>query len=345
MRFLSSSLLLITNFISLSFPIGTLGNSEVQANHGISDVPGDSLDRIQAKSSASSLRSSYILENVQDALFSLDLDVMGEIQHEAFADSDLSPVDFWDIAKKYEQVLQDYVPRLLKSADAYFKSTKFTDITIAMDHIVSVTATFRDSIEGGIEARQITFETLTEELEGIFMAIASELKKTPPPNKAPGHTERAEMVERVMDDAEQALVNLVARHGIEQEAITSYLSALKPHIHALIVIVGDINEQHPKLLPILAFSVAALLIPESWILRPFLSLFGFGPTGPMKGSAAAWLQSRLWGATVEAGSWFSLLQKAGMGVIPKWAGFIGKGTLLLGGLIAILLSPCFKRRA
>ena len=27
-----------------------------------------------------------------------------------------------------------------------------------------------------------------------------------------------------------------------------------------------------------------MLIPESWILRPFLSIFGFGPAGPVKGA-------------------------------------------------------------
>jgi hypothetical protein len=124
--------------------------------------------------------------------------------------------------------------------------------------------------------------------------------------------------------------------------------------------IGDINEQHPQLLPALAFSVTALLIPESWILRPFLSLFGFGPAGPVKGalksqnctfeaqlytvgSAAAWLQRRLWGAAVESGSWFSWLQAAGMGVIPKWAGLVTKVPLLVGGLLATLL-PCFGRR-
>jgi hypothetical protein len=43
--------------------------------------------------------------------------------------------------------------------------------------------------------------------------------------------------------------------------------------------VGEINEQYPQL------PTLALLVPESWILRPFLSLFGFGPTGPIKGAS------------------------------------------------------------
>ena len=125
----------------------------------------------------------------------------------------------------------------------------------------------------------------------------------------------------------------------------------------LIYHIGDINEQYPQLLPTLAFSVAALLIPESWILRPFLSLFGFGPIGPVKGarkyqnrtieaeravgSAAALLQRLFWGRAVASGSWFSWLQAAGMGTIPKWAGLV-KVPLVIGGLLATLL-PCCKR--
>ena len=123
--------------------------------------------------------------------------------------------------------------------------------------------------------------------------------------------------------------------------------------------IGDINEQHPQLLTTLVFSVATLLIPESWILRPFLSLLGFGPAGPIKGalkhqnhtfeahvsavgSAATWLQRRFWGGAVRAGSWFALLQAAGMGVIPKWAGLVTKVPLLVGGLLAMSL-PRFNR--
>ncbi|KAF8548040.1 hypothetical protein OG21DRAFT_1423796, partial [Imleria badia] len=269
------------------------------------------------------------------------------------------PSDFWEIAKKSEKNLQDYVHSLLEAAATYFKSTKFTDITSAMNHIVSATTTFRDNIKDALNARNITIDAFTQELEGVFTTIVDDLEKIPPPDKAPGHAERAEMVDKVLDDASQALIKLATRHGIEEEVVTTYLLALKPQVQALTVVIGDINEQHPQLLPALAFSVAALLIPESWILRPFLSLFGFGPSGPVKGalrprnctfkaqlcnvgSAAAWLQRRFWGAAVASGSWFAWLQAAGMGVLPKWAGLVTKMPLWIGGILAMLL-PCLNR--
>ena len=107
-----------------------------------------------------------------------------------------------------------------------------------MNHIVNNTATFRDKIRGTLDARHITFDTLTEELEGVFMAIVNDLEKIPPPGKAPGHAEREEMVNKVLDDTARALKKLSARYGIEEEAVTAYLLALKPHVQALIVAVG-----------------------------------------------------------------------------------------------------------
>ncbi|KIP05248.1 hypothetical protein PHLGIDRAFT_19771 [Phlebiopsis gigantea 11061_1 CR5-6] len=61
-----------------------------------------------------------------------------------------------------------------------------------------------------------------------------------------------------------------------------------------------------------------MLIPQGFILRPLLSLIGFGPFGPIKGSTAAWAQRRFWGAAVAKGSWFSVLQRAGMTLGLSW---------------------------
>jgi hypothetical protein len=145
------------------------------------------------------------------------------------------------MAMKSEKNLQDYVPRLLKSAATYFKSTNFTDITFAMNHIVNSTATFRDNIKGTLDAHHITFGALTEELEGIFMGMVNDLEKFPSPDKAPGHAEREEMVDKVLDDTARALMKLAMRYGIEEKVVETYLLALKPQVQALTVAVGMSN--------------------------------------------------------------------------------------------------------
>lgn len=152
--------------------------------------------------------------------------------------SPTSPSKFWDMAKKSEDIFQVHVPRLLGNAAVYFKSTKFTDITLAMNHIVSATTTFRDSINASLDARHISFDVFSEELEAIFMAIMRTLEETPLPDKEPGDAERAEMVDNILDAITLGLENLAARYGIEKEVVTTYLLALKPWVHSLVVAVG-----------------------------------------------------------------------------------------------------------
>ncbi|KAI9568334.1 hypothetical protein HD554DRAFT_2099564 [Boletus coccyginus] len=122
------------------------------------------------------------------------------------------------------------------------------------------------------------------------------------------------------------------------------------------IIIGN----YPQLLRAVMFEVMVLLIPQSWILRPLLSLFGFGLRGPVRGavkprnctfrvqfdiagSAAAWLQRYFFGAAVGAGSWFSSLQAAGMGVFPTWAWLVTKVPLLIGSVI-VTMFPFLNRR-
>ena len=53
------------------------------------------------------------------------------------------------------------------------------------------------------------------------------------------------------------------------------------------------------------------------------------------GSAAAWVQRRFWGAAVKQGSWFSILQAAGMrtpGICRIFGSSIGLGVGISAGL-------------
>ncbi|KAF8436027.1 hypothetical protein L210DRAFT_2492856 [Boletus edulis BED1] len=356
MRILLSSLLIFAFPITGTALGGSGTNVGVQVNHKAAEASGDTIKaasqayehqsiRIERHTDAYAalLSRSDILKDIQGVTLETVLRV--KVVFQAFVQPNLpSSSDFWESVKESEKNLQDCVHSLLGTAATYFKSTKFTDIRVTMNHIVNATTAFRDNIKAALDARHgppVTFDTFSEELEGIFMAIVNDLEQIPPPDKAPSHAERAKIVDKVLDDTEQALIKLATRFGIQEEIVTTYLDALKPHVHALIVTIGDINEQHPKLFPALAFSVVVLLIPESWILKPFLRMFGFGPYGPVKGSFAAWLQSRFWGAAVAPGSWFSWLQAAGMGVLPASAGVVAK-IPIIGGILGSLL-PDFNR--
>jgi len=81
----------------------------------------------------------------------------------------------------------------------------------------------------------------------------------------------------------------------------------------------------------LLFAAIATVLPQLWLLRRVLLMFGFGPQGPIKGSflydcdaeqlfnmtlivggIAAWLQGWLFGPAVPKGGWFAMLQRLAM---------------------------------
>ncbi|RDB25051.1 hypothetical protein Hypma_007814 [Hypsizygus marmoreus] len=115
---------------------------------------------------------------------------------------------------------------------------------------------------------------------------------------------------------ETAFVKILAVEGISERDARAKFGEIEPHVKNVLLVTGQLVDNHPILVKTLVFSGAALLIPEAWLLRPILALFGFGPSGPVKGSAAADAQRRFWGAAVAEGSWFSHLQRAGMKGIP-----------------------------
>jgi hypothetical protein len=95
--------------------------------------------------------------------------------------------------------------------------------------------------------------------------------------------------------------------------------------------IGNLAVQHPVFAEFLRVAATGLII-DIFVFRPFLRLVGFGPLGPIRGekssptllispitsltsltgSLAAYAQGYIFGAFVPAGSWFSLLQRAGM---------------------------------
>ena len=196
--------------------------------------------QIQSRQPHVSLQSStysvcYSHLNFTDAYLPLALRVTHPI-----LDPDtsiFSSHDFWQVPKISEETLQDHVHNLLESAAAYFRLDKFTDILSTMNHIVSATATFRDDINGVLDAHNITFDILCQGLEDAFMVIIDGLEKIPPPDKAPGHAERLEMFDKIMNDTTKGITNFATPYGLEDE-FSPFFSGLKPHVQSLIVTIG-----------------------------------------------------------------------------------------------------------
>jgi len=228
------------------------------------------------------------------------------------------PSDFWENAKSsIGDFVQDHTRDLLRNAVALYPAVA--------EQIEKSKAIVNDVVEAVVQFRNVamdhstnsSLDGISDELENSFNSIIKLLQEEfPPPDQAPTHEERALMVSRVLTHVENTTVEVLSKYDVNEDHIRSLFHKLGPIIQDLVVVIGDIAEQHPMLiemlvLPILIEVIAAAA--EAWFLRPLLiSVFGFGRYGPIKGSAAAWAQKFFWGAAVKKGSWFSWLQSAGM---------------------------------
>ena len=112
-------------------------------------------------------------------------------------------------------------------------------------------STFHDIVSASNEIRGhlteltqqgLTLDQISGELGVIFNDILGHLKKAfPPPDQAPGHEQRQEMVNTVLDSAEQELVDFARKHGMSEDGLENLRSSfglLKPHVEKLVVITG-----------------------------------------------------------------------------------------------------------
>ncbi|KAL1742704.1 hypothetical protein HDZ31DRAFT_83952 [Schizophyllum fasciatum] len=185
------------------------------------------------------------------------------------------------------------------------------------EFVASVRATVDDAAQLQLP-RNLT--ELKDEIGPALEAILQEAKiHFPPPHEAPGAEERRQIAEAVVGRATQTIERILVGHGTDAEHTHRVLAHMDKTLVHMIVLTGNLHEQHELLFDIAIF-LASTLVAEVMILRPILGLLGFGPIGPVKGKPAAWMQRRLYGAVVKEGSWFSYLQRAGMKTATKAPG-------------------------
>jgi hypothetical protein len=109
------------------------------------------------------------------------------------------------------------------------------------------------------------------------------------------------VVVAALEKAGAALITVCVKHGMDEERVRLHWGTVRSAIENMVVLVGgfflflrcfsrlslragDLVEQHPDLLSAVLFTVAVMLIPEYWLLRPLLRVFGFWPLGPGKGA-------------------------------------------------------------
>ncbi|EGO30117.1 hypothetical protein SERLADRAFT_358925 [Serpula lacrymans var. lacrymans S7.9] len=245
----------------------------------------------------------------------------GVTLHTNGIDTSVLPFDAWERVIALGKALQTNILLVLDDiANNYHVVDKIHEFKSTMTAIMVKASGLREDLSKAAEAHGITLEALSDELAALFAKVLDELQvEFPAPDEAPSHELRKEMVSRVLDRVEEEIVHIGVKYGVSETNLRAHIDGIKSPIEKLTILTGDLIEEHPVLFDVLVVTASIMLIPEGFILRPLLSLFGFGPYGPVKGrSAAAWCQRRFFGAVVTKGSWFSLLQRAGMRFVTSW---------------------------
>jgi len=238
----------------------------------------------------------------------------------AYVQADGALDEFWkgavalgDRAQQYSAYLMDGI-----ASDVPTVAGTVHHIRTTMSQIIVATGDMKGEMYSAADVHGEGLDDILSSIEKVLADLFEKLKEEfPAPDHAPSHEMRLGNVSMILERAEDAIVRVGVDHGMSETKLRAHLDKLRPLIVDVVVTIGDLAEQHPVLLGALLVSATLMIIPESWLLRPLLRLFGFGPYGPVKGSTAAWAQRVFYGAAVTKGSWFSHLQKAAMTFITE----------------------------
>ncbi|KAF7355687.1 hypothetical protein MSAN_01486500 [Mycena sanguinolenta] len=267
-------------------------------------------------------------------------------------EADPDPEEFWGRARELGDAARKYSQKLMEDAAATSQDVreKIEEMKERVQAIIGGATALHDlqvSMQSRLAGRSSDEKsTVGEDLERALGRVIEELQiMFPPPGEAPGHENRQKMVVMALEKTGVELKAVCAKHGMDEDFVAAHWETIRGAIEKLVVLLGDLVEQHPNLLSALLFTGAVMLIPEYWVLRPVLGLFGFGPIGPGKATAASWAQRVFYGAAVPKGSWFAFLQQAAMkSKAGGWLGWLGGAIGIgLGGLGA-LFTGCGGRK-
>jgi len=188
---------------------------------------------------------------------------------------------------KLEETLKPVVNQIIVSAGAIKKTLQNIDLE-----------EFQDRLES--------------KLIRVFEQLQNEFSEPLPEDKTERYKRQEIMITQAFEKIEDAVVDVCSSHWkIPEDTVRADFDKIKPHLNHALLIVANFANNHPDLVVFLCSSVIMAIIPESFILRPILRLFGFSRMGPVKGSIAARAQSFFYGPKVPKGSLFAWLQRAG----------------------------------
>ncbi|KAF8844774.1 hypothetical protein BDN67DRAFT_1065920 [Paxillus ammoniavirescens] len=114
------------------------------------------------------------------------------------------------------------------------------------------------------------------------------------PASAPGHVERVQSVSESVGQAQKLIIRVGEKYAVKQGVVEPYLAVIGPCVQKLWVLVGDVAEIHPMVIPKLILDLMAMLVPGVAFVKPVVTLSFFGPYVLVSDVLGRWVFKTVW---------------------------------------------------
>jgi hypothetical protein len=146
---------------------------------------------------------------------------------------------FWDKIKELGPNIKDYADELFHHALELYPSEKLTELKESMVNVTATATVLRNVCSAAAEDSGVSFRTVIEEHQDIFVVLFKELVKTfPPPEEAISHDNRTIIISTALDRFEESLLQVATELGVSEEQLKSHSSSLKFVVQYVTVTTG-----------------------------------------------------------------------------------------------------------
>lgn len=146
---------------------------------------------------------------------------------------------FWDKIKELGPNIKEHADELFHHALELYPSEKLTELRESMVNISATTTVLRNVCSGAAEDSGVSFRSVIEEHQDIFVVLFKELIKTfPPPEEAISHDNRTIIISTALDRFEEGFLQVATELGVSEEQLKKHSSSLKFVVQHVMVTSG-----------------------------------------------------------------------------------------------------------
>ena len=149
----------------------------------------------------------------------------------------------WVNAVKLGQHLSNInADTLVYHATELHLSEKVHEFKESVDSVIDTATMLHEMVLATAEQHGVPPDSVKEEFGVIYNALLDELKKQfPSPAEAPGHENRALMINAILDFVDKIFLQFAIKLGVSEESLKTYSDPLKFHVQIVVVTIGTFH--------------------------------------------------------------------------------------------------------